>query len=106
MESGDALFDDTEHILLITTEEVRHILKSVNSRKAEVPDAIQERVLRECANQFTDIFADIFNMSLAKATEPSCFKTATIIPVPKQSRENKCTEHVIATALYTALTHL
>ena len=78
------LSDDTDHSS-ITTEEVRRILGSVNTRKAKGPDIIQGRLLREWPHQLADVFADIFNMSLAKAIVPTCFKTATIIPVPKQS---------------------
>ena len=75
----------TDHTAMVTAEEVRLILRSVNTRKAEGPDGIPGRVLKECAYQLADVFTDIFNMSLAKAVVPTCFKTATIIPVPKQS---------------------
>ncbi|XP_073669588.1 uncharacterized protein [Paramisgurnus dabryanus] len=79
------LLADTDPKLMVTVEEVRCSFRSVNTRKAEGPDAIPGRVLKECAYQLADVFADIFNMSLATSTVPTCFKTATIIPVPKQS---------------------
>lgn len=31
------------------------------------------------------VFTSIFNLSLAPATVPTCFKTTTIIPVPKRN---------------------
>ncbi|KAK3562682.1 hypothetical protein QTP86_005302 [Hemibagrus guttatus] len=42
-------------------------------------------MLRECAEQLTDIFTDIFNISLNSAVVPTCLKTMTIVPVPKKS---------------------
>ena len=46
-------------------------------------DNIRGWVLRECADQLAYVLMDIFNTSLNQAKVPSCFKTATIIPVPK-----------------------
>ncbi|KAM9781041.1 uncharacterized protein ACBT44_022397 [Syngnathus typhle] len=34
--------------------------------------------------KLTDVFTDIFNTSLQQAIVPSCFKAATIVPVPKK----------------------
>ncbi|KAK3539496.1 hypothetical protein QTP70_009039 [Hemibagrus guttatus] len=42
-------------------------------------------MLRECAEQLADVFTDIFNISLSSAIVPTCFKTMTIVPVPKKS---------------------
>ncbi|KAI4889747.1 hypothetical protein NFI96_019341, partial [Prochilodus magdalenae] len=36
-------------------------------------------------DQLTDVFTDIFNISLSSATVPTCLKATTIIPVPKKS---------------------
>ncbi len=41
--------------------------------------------LRDCAVELTDVFTDIFNISLSQAVVPTCFKATTIIPVPKKS---------------------
>ncbi len=53
--------------------------------KLRVPDNIPGRVLRDCAVELTDVFTDIFNISLSQAVVPTCFKATTIIPVPKKS---------------------
>ncbi|KAF7712006.1 hypothetical protein HF521_001017, partial [Silurus meridionalis] len=55
----------------------------VDARKAAGPDGIPGRVLRACAGQLAQVFTDIFNLSLAQATVPTCLKTTAIIPVPK-----------------------
>ncbi|KAI4879014.1 hypothetical protein NFI96_008915 [Prochilodus magdalenae] len=76
-------FDD--QVLCLTAADVRKTLCSVDPRKAAGPDNIPSRVLRECADQLTDVFTDIFNISLSSATVPTCLKATTIIPVQKKS---------------------
>ncbi len=61
------------------------VTKTINARKAPAPDNIPGRVLRDCAVELTDVFTDIFNISLSQAVVPTCFKATTIIPVPKKS---------------------
>ncbi len=43
-----------------------------------------ERILRGCAYELAAVFKNIFNMSLSQAIVPPCFKSPTIIPVPKK----------------------
>ncbi|KAK3568399.1 hypothetical protein QTP86_005559 [Hemibagrus guttatus] len=62
--------------------DVRKTICRVNPRKAAGPDNIPERVLRICAEQLTDVFTDIFNISLSSDIVPTCLKTTTISPVP------------------------
>ncbi|KAK0144347.1 RNA-directed DNA polymerase from mobile element jockey [Merluccius polli] len=42
--------------------------------------------LKHCADQLSPVFTDIFNTSLETCHVPACFKTSTIIPVPKKPR--------------------
>lgn len=74
-----------DQVLCLTAADVRRTLRRVNPRKAAGPDNIPGKVLRECAEQLTDVFTDIFNISLSSAVVPTCFKATTIIPVPKKS---------------------
>ncbi|KAI4891225.1 hypothetical protein NFI96_010449 [Prochilodus magdalenae] len=74
-----------DQVLCLTAADVRKTLRRLNPRKAAGPDNIPARVLRECADQLTDVFTDIFNISLSSATVPTCLKATTIIPVPKKS---------------------
>ena len=60
-------------------------LSRTNARKAAGPDGIPGRVLRACAVQLTEVWTDIFNLSLAQAVVPVCLKTSSIVPVPKHS---------------------
>ncbi|KAI4876751.1 hypothetical protein NFI96_007079, partial [Prochilodus magdalenae] len=55
----------------------------VAARKTTPPP--DDQVLCLTAADLTDVFADIFNISLSSATVPTCLKATTIIPVPKKS---------------------
>jgi len=57
----------------------------INVRKAAGPDGIPGRVLKTCDVQLTGALTDIFNLSLAQAAVPTCFKLTSIVPVPKHS---------------------
>lgn len=74
-----------EQPLSLSTSAVQDALSKVNERKAAGPDGIPGRVLRACAGQLSPVLADIFNLSLAQGVVPTCLKTSTIVPVPKQS---------------------
>ena len=50
------------------------------------PDGIPSSILRACADQLAGVFTDIFNQSLSQSAVPTCFKRATIIPVPKKAK--------------------
>ena len=72
--------------LVLSVAEVSRSFKKVNPRKAPGPDGIPGRVLRACADQLAEVFADIFNLSLNLSEIPVCFKSSTIIPVPKKPK--------------------
>ncbi|KAI5094887.1 protein GUCD1 [Silurus meridionalis] len=74
-----------EQQLTLSTSEVCATLGRVNARKAAGPDGIPGSVVRACAEQLAEVFMDILNLSLAQAIVPTCFKSATIVPVPKHS---------------------
>lgn len=63
--------------LTVSTLDVREILRRVNMRKAARPE--MDHVLKYMSRNY-----DGLNWHSQK-TVPNCFKTATIIPVPKRS---------------------
>ena len=71
--------------LKLTSSDVHTALSRINAHKAAGPDGIPGRVLRACAEQLAGVFTDIFNLSLTQATVPTCFKSTSIVPVPKHS---------------------
>ncbi len=74
-----------DQALCLSPADVRKTLSRINPRKSAGPDNIPGRVLKDCAEQLTDVLRDIFNTSLSQAVIPTCLKSMTIIPVPKKS---------------------
>lgn len=81
--AGKAVPHWDEKALCLDTADVQRTLTGVNTQKALGPDDIPGQVLRECADQLAYVLTYIFNTSLDQAIDPTCFKTAAIIPVPK-----------------------
>ncbi|KAK2918358.1 hypothetical protein Q8A73_002729 [Channa argus] len=69
----------------VSTTQVHKALRKINPRKAAGPDNIPGRALRACANELADVLTSIFKLSLSQCTVPLCFKTTTIVPLPKKS---------------------
>ena len=82
----------------------------MNRLKAAGPDNIPGRVLRVCSAELAEVLTDIYNLSLSQSSVPTCFKTTTIVPLPKKntitylndycpntftSTEMKCFERII-----------
>lgn len=64
--------------LTLTITDVHNALSRINTRKRAGPDNIPGRVLRALAEQ--GVYTDIFNLLLAQAVLPACFKSTTIVP--------------------------
>ena len=73
--------------------DVSKTFKCVNPRKADGPDNIPSRVLRACADQLAGVFTDIFNQCLSQSPVPTCFKMATIVPVPKKAKKTELNDY-------------
>ncbi|KAK3527838.1 hypothetical protein QTP86_006925 [Hemibagrus guttatus] len=70
---------------------------SLRKRQESELEVAELKMLRTCADQLAQEFTDIFNLSLAQATVPTCL-TTTIIPVPKHSSA-KCLKDFRSVAL-------
>jgi hypothetical protein len=77
----------------LTAANVSKTFKRVNPCKAAGPDGIPSRVLRACADQLAGVFMDIFNQSLSQFSVPTCFKRATIVPVPKKAKVTELNDY-------------
>ncbi|KAK1801020.1 hypothetical protein P4O66_004683 [Electrophorus voltai] len=73
------------HFSTVQEHEMRRVLKAVFPRKGASPDGVSGRVLKECADQLSEVFMKIFNLSLSKSIIPPCLKSATIITLPKKT---------------------
>jgi hypothetical protein len=72
--------------LSFSVANTRKTFKRVNPRKAASPEGIHSRILRACADQLADVFTDIFNLTLSQSVVPTCFKMATIVPIPMKAK--------------------
>ena len=72
--------------LSITVADVRRTLLRIKPRKAAGPDGIPGRVLKTCAHQLAGVSQPSSTCRSPSRTVPSCFKSTTIIPIPKQQR--------------------
>ncbi len=72
----------------VSSAVVHKALRKINPRKAAGPDNIPGQALRACATELADVLTSIFNLSLSQSTVPTCFKTTTIVPLPKKSPPN------------------
>jgi hypothetical protein len=73
--------------------------KHVKTCKVAGPDGIPSCVLRACADQLAGVFMDIFILSLLQFAFPTCFKMATIVPVPKKAKVTELNDSPRSTAL-------
>ncbi|XP_053699525.1 uncharacterized protein LOC128746481 [Synchiropus splendidus] len=69
------------------TSNVTETAKSITvTDEAAGPDRVSPAILKHCAAELAPVFTDIFNASLVSCHVPACFKSSTIIPVPKKTR--------------------
>ena len=71
---------------------VSKTFKRVNPCKAAGPDS---SVLRACADQLAGVFTDIFNQYLSQSAVLTCFKMATIVPVPKKAKVTEPNDYLM-----------
>ena len=80
-------FPDQTHEQLtdvtITTEAVEDILVSLNVNKAAGPDEVENRVLKECAEELAPKLQQIFRKSIDDGEVPMQWKKAHIVPIHK-----------------------
>jgi hypothetical protein len=68
----------------VETTEVEAILKNLDPTKAQGPDGIPTRVLKECSNELAPPVTKIINQSLNENTVPDEWKMANVVPIFKK----------------------
>ena len=69
--------------IILTTDEVTIVLKSLPLGKAAGPDGVNNRVLKELADVLSLPLCDLFNQSLSTGEFPEQWKLSHITPIPK-----------------------
>ena len=75
--------------LLCTTEEVLPYIQTLDATKASGPDGISIRMLKHTATSIAPTLAKLSNISIKLGHFPTCWKTSSVVPVPKPSKHNE-----------------
>ncbi len=79
--------------ILTTEDEVLNVLKSLKVDKANGPDNISNRLLKETAHSIAKPLSELFNSSLASGTFPHQWKQANVVPVYKKNDKQNVTNY-------------
>ena len=71
--------------ILCTVEEVEQHLRTLNVSKANGPDGISARMLKETATSIAPSVTYLFNLSLKSGCFPTFWKLSHIVPIPKSN---------------------
>jgi hypothetical protein len=81
---NDPLYD-----IDFTVSEVSVFLRNINANKAQGPDGVHGRILKNCAATLSYPLAKLFSLSYASGRLPAEWKIANVVPVHKKgSRAN------------------
>ena len=69
--------------LSCSVADVYKVLRSIEVNKANGPDAISPRILKECAAELAPSITELFNFSLDRGKLPSVWKFASVVPIHK-----------------------
>ncbi|CAB3996295.1 Hypothetical predicted protein [Paramuricea clavata] len=73
--------------IALSEEEVMTVIMNLDSNKAQGPDNIPARLLKETAMQITPSLCALFNKSLRVGVLPSVWKLANVVPVHKHGEK-------------------
>ena len=79
--------------LNLNNDEVRLVLKSLPVGKASGPDDINNRILKELADQLATPFCSIFNQSIHDDKVPEIWKKAHVSPIQKMEDKSLVSNH-------------
>jgi len=71
--------------VVITPDNVTEKIATLDSSSASGPDRIPVLFLKQCSPELSDIFSRLFTKCLSESCFPSCWKSASVVPVFKNS---------------------
>ena len=76
----------SDKLVTVTTSacEVKSVLLKVDEKKAQGPDNINPRLLRQCADELSRPLATLFNHCFQTSTWPKAWKISHVVPVHKK----------------------
>lgn len=79
---------------ITTADEVCIIFNKIDPKKATGPDQIRGRILKECSEQLSPIFRQLFQRSLDRHYIVKVCKSSIIVPVPKVVKPSVLTDYI------------
>ena len=79
--------------LLCTIDEVLFLIKSMDLSKANGPDGISAHMLKRTAHSIAPYPTKLFNISIRQGHFPECWKTSSVVPIPKSACLSKATNY-------------
>ena len=74
--------------LKITVRLVKKVIKSLDSSKSSGPDGIPVIVFKQLCPELAPILTILFRKSVSVGEFPSCWKSASVVPVPKKDSDS------------------
>ena len=71
--------------ILCTVEEVEQHLRTLDTSKANGPDGISAKMLKETATSIAPSVTKLFNLSLKSGCFPTLWKLSHVVPIPKSN---------------------
>ena len=81
--SNDSRFD-----IVFDAKRVYELLKNINSNKAQGPDGIHGKILKNCASSLSYPLSVLFKMSYNSGYIPNEWKLANVVPVFKKGKKS------------------
>ena len=79
--------------LLCTTDEVLFLIKSLDSSKANGPDGVSAQMLNATALSIAPSLTKLHNISISQGRFPECWRTSTVVPIPKSTNHKETTNY-------------
>ena len=79
--------------LLCTAEEVIFLIISLDPSKANGPDGISAQMLKGTAHSIASSLTKLFNISIRQGRFPECWKTSSVVPIPKSANPSEATNY-------------
>ena len=79
--------------LLCTIDEVLFLIKSLDLSKANGPDGISAQMLKGTAHSIALSLTKLFNIPICQGHFPECWKTSSVVSIPKSACISKATNY-------------
>ena len=79
--------------IVLQEEEIRDLLKSLDTSKSSGPDMITPRLLKEASTSIVSSLTRLFNLSISKKVFPCEWKRANVTPIFKKDDNTRITNY-------------